>query len=99
MRIPAIVLEWMQARNRRPAVVPIIDAGRAEAYIAGLPVKRSRRLSPPEVSGMPRLYSDDPKRRVAEVATIPQEILANLARARYQGVPRHKSNPADYEFS
>ena len=48
---------------------------------------------------MPRLYSDDPKRRVAEVGAIPQEILANLAKARYQGVPRHKRKQAGYEFT
>ena len=47
---------------------------------------------------MSRLYSDDPKRRVAEVGTIPQEILANLAKARYTGSAHHKTRAADYGF-
>ena len=48
---------------------------------------------------MSRLYSDDPKRRVAEAGTISREILTNLAKARYQGVPRHQRKQADYGFT
>lgn len=48
---------------------------------------------------MTRLYSDDPKRRVAEVGTISQETLSNLAKSRYKGVARHKKKQADYGFA
>lgn len=48
---------------------------------------------------MPRLYSDDRKRRVAEAGTISQETLSNLAKARYKGVARHKKKYADYGFA
>lgn len=47
---------------------------------------------------MPRLYSDDRKRRIAEVGSIAPETRSNLANARYTGSAHHKTRLADYGF-